>query len=410
MTGTILYDLFDTIRGDARYGHPGLEEYYLLLELLRSEEAAFDSFDDLAFVLETCWLKSEQQRFAFRELLEQRREGLLQWVATLEREVRAAANVDNDATRTAAQGGADPVLPTGMGPLPSADPIVRQPAAVNTSGQAGLTASDTEFGDTGFRLDLDKTAAKTWALNVAAQTDKTFLQQPYLFTNDFFPIGNRALQQAWRRLINKQKARDSFELDVERTIAFIARQGYFSRFVYKKEEVNPLQLFIFLDQSDSMIAVGDFGLELCRTAEESQAHGELPPFYFNQYPNVDEVDEDDIVTNDDWTRSVALKRLFAPYPKKDIVVLIYSDAGALQKELHPERVQATQEFIRRLSRLSAYVAWLNPAPSHRWPDTNAGRLAATLPMFETSRNGLDGAIAALKGRSIIKNDSHHAAG
>ena len=410
MTGAILYDLFDTIRSDARYGLPGLEEYYLLLELLRSEEFALDSFDDLAFVLETCWLKSEQQRFAFRELLEQRRQGLLQWVTMLEREARTEATVDNRTARTDAQGGADPVLPTGTDKQPPADPVVKQPAEINTPGQAGPAANDNAFGDTGFRLELDTTAASTWQLNVAAQTDKTFLEQPYLFTNDFFPIGNRALQQAWRRLINKQKARDSFELDVERTIAFIARQGYFSRFVYKKEEVNPLQLFVLLDQSDSMIAVGDFGRELCRTAEESQAHGELQPFYFNQYPNVDEAAGDDIVTNEDWTRSVALKRLFAPYPKKDIVVLIYSDAGALHKELHPERVQATQAFIRRLSRLSAYVAWLNPAPSHRWSDTNAGLLASILPMFETSRNGLDGAIAALKGRSIIKNDSHHVAG
>jgi hypothetical protein len=410
MTGTILYDLFDTIRSDARYGLPGLEEYYLLLELLRSEEFALDSFDDLAFVLETCWLKSEQQRFAFRELLEQRRQGLLQWVTTLERETRAAPTVDSSTTRLAGQGGADPVVPVGADLQPPADPVVKQPAEINTPGQAGLAASDNAFGDTGFRLELDTTAARTWQLNVAAQTDKTFLEQPYLFTNDFFPIGNRALQQAWRRLINKQKARDSFELDVERTIAFIARQGYFSRFVYKKEEVNPLQLFVLLDQSDSMIAVGDFGLELCRTAEESQAHGELQPFYFNQYPNVDGAAGDDIVTNEDWTRSVALKRLFAPYPKKDIVVLIYSDAGALHKELHTERVQATQEFIRRLSRLSAYVAWLNPAPSHRWSDTNADLLASILPMFETSRNGLDGAIAALKGRSIIKNDSRHVAG
>ncbi len=409
MTGTILYDLFDTIRSDARYGHPGLEEYYLLLKLLRSNDFALDCFDDLAFALETCWLKSEQQRFAFRELLEERRQGLLQWAATLVREAQQAATIDSTTTSPAGPVTADPAAahPTDTKPV---DPIVNKPQEPTAPGQASPAANDTEFGDTGFRLELDTAAAATWALTVTAQTDKTFLQQPYLFTNDYFPIGNRALQQAWRRLINKQQGQNSYELDVERTIAFIARHGYFSRFVYKKEAVNPLQLFVLLDQADSMIAVGDFGLELCRSAEESQAHGQLQPYYFNQYPNVDDSTGDDLVTNDNWTRSVPLRRLFAPYPRKDIVVLIYSDAGALHKEFQPERVEATQQFIRRLSRLSAYVAWLNPAPFHRWPATNAVLLASLLPMFETSRNGLDGAIAALKGRSIIKTDSHHVAG
>lgn len=409
MTGAILYDLFETIRSDPQFGHPGLEEYYLLLKLLRSNELAIDSFDDLAFILETCWLKSEQQRFAFRDLLENRRQGLLHWLDLLERETRVTTAAGDSVESTSGA----PVVTAPPDPSIIGDPQQpheqKQPAPVD-GGRPDLLEADSDFGDTGFRLDLEVTAEKKWQLSIAAPQGSSLLEQPYLFTNDYFPIADRPLQQAWRRLINKQKARDSFDLDIDRTIAAIAHQGYFSRFLFKRQETNPLQLFIFIDQADSMIAVKEFGTELCRTARESDAHADLRPFYFNQYPSYDETADDDSVTNEDFTKSYLLKRLFAPYPKKDIVVLIYSDAGALKNELDPESVRATQEFIRRLSRLTAYTAWLNPAPAHRWTGNNAAFLSAMLPMFETSRNGLDGAIAALKGRSIIKKDIPHVAG
>jgi uncharacterized protein with von Willebrand factor type A (vWA) domain len=247
-------------------------------------------------------------------------------------------------------------------------------------------------------------------LNLPGQPDLPLLDKPYLFTNDYFPVASRQLQQMWRSLKNRQEGRDSEEMNIIRTIEYTAEQGYFSRFLYDRQLLNQLQLFVFLDQGESMVAMQEFGLELCLTAKLSDVHSRLEPYYFNRLPLSDLPTDDYIFTSEDWTRSFTMRKMFSKFNRKDIVVLIYSDAGALRDELDPDRVLRTRQFVRRLYDLTGYIAWLNPAPMNRWEGSNAGLISGELPMFEANRNGLENAIAALKGKLIVKNSTAYAAG
>jgi succinate dehydrogenase flavin-adding protein (antitoxin of CptAB toxin-antitoxin module) len=109
MSRPILYELFDEIRRDPQWGHPGLEEYYLLFGLLQSKQYPIGSFADIVFVLETLWLKSEQ-RDKFRKLLEQRMTVLVEWAAYMEKEATKArqAQVVQEIQETKTAGGDQP--------------------------------------------------------------------------------------------------------------------------------------------------------------------------------------------------------------------------------------------------------------------------------------------------------------
>ena len=71
MIQPLLYELFSEIRREQDLSGPGLQEYYLLFDLLeRKNDDLIKNFNDLVFVLETIWLKSNQDKYKFRKLLQ----------------------------------------------------------------------------------------------------------------------------------------------------------------------------------------------------------------------------------------------------------------------------------------------------------------------------------------------------
>ncbi|MGE5660430.1 MAG: hypothetical protein ACM37W_27900 [Actinomycetota bacterium] len=47
-----------------------------------------------------------------------------------------------------------------------------------------------------------------------------------------------------------------------------------------------------------------------------------------------------------------------------------------------------------------YTAWLNPMPNESWQHTTAGEIKRFVPMFEMSREGINGAISLLRGQYV----------
>ncbi|HEV7780437.1 MAG TPA: hypothetical protein VGO58_04180, partial [Chitinophagaceae bacterium] len=137
------------------------------------------------------------------------------------------------------------------------------------------------------------------------------------------------------------------------------------------------------------------------TAIQSGMHEKLVPFYFFETPQRDILHDDHLLTSEDWTSSIRLKRLFSGINKKNIVVMIYSDAGALKNNYDPDRVSRTLAFIDQLHHLAAYIVWVNPAPENRWPGTNAEPISLGIPMYETERSAVVTAISVLKGKAPV---------
>lgn len=408
MNKPLLYDLYNEIRMDKQWIAPGMEEYYLLVDLLHSKNFKINSFDDFAFVLETIWLKSHHQKEKFRNMLEVRRVWICEIVEVLQKDM--STPVKSTSTDNKPETIDSPVNETEIN---DAGGDAENKEGKNKTNEDAIDKNNNEInstepvstdGSTSFSLG-NMESGKTGTLNFQANTDndKSLAEIPYLFTNEYLPVKSRQLQQAWRTLKNNQDGPNTSEINISKTIEHTAKQGYFNAFLNDKKFINQLHLFIFLDQSESMIAVEEFGNELTATAKLSDLHPQLVPWYFYQLPQKDEKLNDYTVRNEDWTRTSNLRKLFAKLNKKDIVVLIYSDAGTLKDQLDIERCEKTIKFIRHLYLNTGYLAWLNPAPKNRWKETNAELISEYVPMFETNKADVENAIAALKGKLSILN-------
>ena len=62
----LLYNFFNEIRSEGVLVSPGLEEYYLFIQLLKTPGFTINSFDEMVFVLETIWLKSHKKKQKFK--------------------------------------------------------------------------------------------------------------------------------------------------------------------------------------------------------------------------------------------------------------------------------------------------------------------------------------------------------
>lgn len=407
MSQPLLYDLYQTLRDDKQWLAPGLDEYYLLFELMRSDYP-IDSFRDIAFALETIWVKNPAQKENFRQLMEQRRIEIEGWAAYLKKE--------QEQPDTSIKPETAPVLPA-LADTQNGTPDVKngvEPDAVNvTDKKEGVTETSSkeivqpdavaeEYGDTQFTIGIDEKGKQAMLIFDKPTTDTPLNEMPFLFTNDYFPVSSRQLQQAWRTLRNKQEGNKNNMPDIGKTIKATAERGYFTWFEFERDILNDLELFIFIDQRESMVAEEAFGIELSITAKLSDLHTEAKPWYFYKAPQKTAEIDDYILASEEGTRAVTLNELFARLDKKNILVLIYSDAGCLEKDDDDERLARLRAFINHLYNRVAYLAWLNPAPAARWANTNAAYLLEDVPMFTTGRAGIINSISALRGKAMIK--------
>jgi uncharacterized protein with von Willebrand factor type A (vWA) domain len=404
MNQPLLYDLYNELRSYKNWVNPGLEEYYLVLQLIESGRYPIQSFDEMAYVLETVWLKSQQHRHKFRQLLLARKQMLIEVAKSMKEEIEALSKEKKDAEEqkeipAGGSTGGNNTSPLNAGG--DAGKNERPGGTEITPSSQPLPGDKEESDEPSIEFSISNEQAgesKMVRLKLQEEVEKTIHNMPFLFNSDYFPVQTRHLQQAWRLLKSRQEGADAKEISLARTIEQTAKQGYFCGFHYEKEFLNQLRLFLFLDQGESMIAVEEFGKHLYLAAKEGELHKTLEPWYFQQLPEQDEQTGDYSFINEDWTQTASLRKLFAKLNKRDIVVMIYSDAGALNNEWDPERIRNTQAFLRRLNSITAYVAWINPAPKERWKNTNAGEIESIVPMFETTRTDIENAISILKGK------------
>ncbi|MBD2681872.1 MULTISPECIES: hypothetical protein [Nostoc] len=214
----------------------------------------------------------------------------------------------------------------------------------------------------------------------------------FLFSTDYLPVTQRQMKQMWRYLRRLTKEGIATELDIEATVNQIGRYGMMLEPVLSPMRVNRTELLLLIDQDGSMVPFHSLSIRLGQTASRGGQLGAAGIYYFHNCP-VGYLYYDTL-----HQQAQPIEDVFARLPQNRVVALIFSDAGAARGGLNSERIELTEAFLKQLKQHVRYVAWLNPIPRKRWLGTTAGEIAGLVPMFEATREGLDGAINALRGR------------
>jgi uncharacterized protein with von Willebrand factor type A (vWA) domain len=415
MNEVLIYDLFTMLRKEKRLVVGGTGEYLLLQEFF-DKGFKFKTFEDLEFALETVVVKNKAEQLVFRSIMGEWR-----------KRVEAYANAQRTSlvklksTQVAAPS-RNVKQPGTPNPLAATDAQLHQPApeaitqTQEVSADVTPLAEEYEVSASMEEGEITLTKADTTGAGAGTMTrgkDSAAVQldesKTYLFGTEYFPVQKRYLQQNWRSLKNRQEVGETPSIDLDKTIKHIAKTGIFLGFEYRKEEKNLLSLFIFADRGDGMSAFGAFGEELAVSARESLVHVNTRNYYFNNLPQKRKKNdiEDYVLFNEDSTKSYTITSLFSNLNRNNIVVLIYSDAGAVKgtdrKWLN--RVEQTENFLHYLLKLTGCVVWLNPVPRLRWENTPAqdiSKMFAEMPMFEADHIGISQATNALKGKLLFK--------
>jgi uncharacterized protein len=212
------------------------------------------------------------------------------------------------------------------------------------------------------------------------------------FSADYLPVTSRQMKQNWRYLRRAARSGPPVELDIEATVDRIARDGFLADPVLRPRRVNRAQLVLLIDRDGSMVPFHSLGRRLQASAQDGGRLGAADVYYFHDCPG------DFLYPDPYYQEFVAVPDVVAQLHPMHTSVLIFGDGGAARGRFDPARVRQTAVFLAKLQQTVRHIAWLNPMPQARWSGSSAGQIAEMIPMFETNRLGLQGAIKALRGR------------
>lgn len=207
----------------------------------------------------------------------------------------------------------------------------------------------------------------------------------YVHSDEYFSITRRQMAKGWQYLRRKEKRGFERLIDIESTIARIARDGLFLEPVFRQGQSNREDtLLIYADCRGSMTPFHEFTRRLIATARSEGGHPKAPVYYFQNYPN------GYVFEHPNLNNPVKVKESLLKANKLATIAVIISDAGAARGSKDPERHELRsnmiQVFLDYLNESTAHVIWLNPVPQHRWANTAAAiiekKIAVMSPVFD----------------------------
>ncbi|WP_414518427.1 hypothetical protein [Nostoc sp. PCC 9305] len=213
-----------------------------------------------------------------------------------------------------------------------------------------------------------------------------------ILTSEYLPVTERQMKQIWRYLRHPVREGPKIELDMAATIHQIGCQGLLLEPVFIPRRVNKSELLLLIDQDGSMVPFHSLSRRLAETALRGGRLGKSGIYYFHNCPI------EYLYHDPHHQQAELITNIVTHICSNRTAVLIFSDAGAVRGRYSDERYELTQQFIAQIKQRVRYVAWLNPMPRKRWLGTTAAEIAHFVPMFEFSHQGLQDAIAVLRGR------------
>lgn len=237
-----------------------------------------------------------------------------------------------------------------------------------------------------------------------------------------YPLTERDIAQAWRRLRRARRSGPKVEIDMAATVEHHSRHGVATAPVLVPRRRNTAKLLLLIDRFGSMTPFHDYVDYIVHAVRSAGRLDDVSEFYFHDLPG-------------SATNRVVLERLDDPFdPSLDSIlsqirpmekgylyndpklaecrplatildetsnetsIVVISDAGSARGRFDAERLLDTISFLKRLHVDGRAVAWLNPVRSDGWAWTTAGQLSRYFPMYPLTREGIDRAIETLRGR------------
>ena len=349
-------DIFNSLR--QRHGLPlGVDEYLVLLRILQN--VGVESHQELEQLCCTLWAKSNDESRLIKRLFEQ------MWMQI---ESRPTTSISLPSTPAKSEANSSEI--------PSDKPKfeLEQPASLS--------------------LEIDEPVQVVQAVRRNSRT-REFKRHRYNLLTEYFPVTKRQMKQNWRYLRRPVREGVATELDVEATVEKMGREGILLAPVLVPPRTNRTDLVLMIDQEGSMVPFHALSRQLVETAQRGGRLRQTCVFYFHDYA------DEYLYRHPALLNAQSMDEVLAEVGKR-AVVLIVSDGGAARGNFDSERVKRTQEWIEKLQNSLQYVAWLNPMPSESWQHTTAGKIKGFVPMFEMSREGMNGAISVLRGRYFVE--------
>jgi uncharacterized protein with von Willebrand factor type A (vWA) domain len=284
-------------------------------------------------------------------------------------------------------------------PWPSVDQVRE------LSGNSRAPATDTERGTSGARPKASAVAspAREQAAAVEfASPSKSSVGLPRAVapeaTREAFImtprplVGLRSLIIALRRFRVAQRSGPRVELDIDATVAEQCRRGTLLAPVLLPTRRNLASLVILVDASPSMVTWRHMNALLHEALGNS--HLSNTGLYF-----FDNVPGDELYEMETLSRAIPTARVCENHP--NAAVLIVGDAGAARGRFSRERPPHVRSFLRATRKAWHLVAALNPMPRARWQGTTAAQIAKLLPMFQLNEDGLIRAVDYLRGKLVV---------
>ena len=368
-----LVDLFTQLR---QAGLPlGVGEYQLLIRALQGGFGLPDraALERLCKVL---WIKSDEEEILFDYHFER----LFPFVVG-ERSILFEEPSTSTSPKSA------PTSPKPASTDETSVPVDEESSPTEEPSTSFTSATDSELT----MIVGDDKVQVVKALRQTVSRDNSLADDPFVQTDEYFPITRRQMKQSWRYLRRVVPQGPSVELDIEATVNQAGYLGIFLEPVLVPRRTNRVKLFLLIDQSGSMVPFHGLSRRLAETALRGGRLGKANIYYFHNWP-------EEYLYHDPYQLEAEPIQDVLNQFRAEHVVLIFSDAGAARGGFNELRIDRTARFLERLKQQVRYTAWLNPMPRSRWLGTTADEITYLIPMFEISRHGLDQAINVLRGR------------
>ncbi|XVV17195.1 hypothetical protein ACQP2X_23305 [Actinoplanes sp. CA-131856] len=257
-----------------------------------------------------------------------------------------------------------------------------------------------------------------------AEPPRSGRSAPFLVTRPQYPMSEREIAQAWRRLRRPTRHGPRVELDVEATVSRYATTGVVTAPVLMPRRVNSARLFLLVDRQGSMtpfhglvdhvirsivraarldsISIGYFRNSLGRSPDRSLMADLTDPLAVELDTIIDRIPplaKGWIYEDPDLTRRQPARKVLDSLAAGTSVVIV-SDAGAQRGSLVATRVFDAVALGLAVAARRARVCWLNPLRADRWTETSAAQIARHIPMYALDRDGMYAAVDVLRGRPV----------
>ena len=383
----------------------GMNEYLALLDALAHEDGFDTDFNENLFQLcRLLWLNPGDSIIQFKRLFRQyyqlekesiRREKPAEGKAELADQVSASSGDTEGGIYT--KGSAlERTVKDWIGEDPKDDeriPIDEQ--AIQSAPGAGEGSHVLDFGAgaTGKEVSVRGQQIQEEMVNLVRQQFR-FMPQPYpAYSNP------RIIRLVLRNLFIASGKQSSDEVAIIPTIEQMARDGgKVLKVIFQQTQTYSARLLVLVDIGPNMVAyhkLTDAFIQLV----EKELDESLNILYFSELLNKK------LYRNKSRTKLIPLAEVLRNSDWRNIPILIIGDAGAATGKADRSDIRRTEQVIRRLSKLSSRIAWLNPLPEPRWELPNKSDAwylrERGIAMYDMTHSGIRLAVDILRGMRSV---------